>query len=71
MFLSASPPQKKMPPYSSGMDIVRVLARSGDGIRQWLAWLGRDSRNWSARVESVVVVPERARVVLTLICLSR
>ena len=37
-----------------GMDIVRVSCTSGDGIRQWLAWLGRSQPQLAARVESIV-----------------
>ncbi len=37
-----------------GMDIVRVSCTSGDGIQQWLAWLGRRQPQLAARVESVV-----------------
>ena len=37
-----------------GMDIVRVSCTSGDGIQQWLAWLGRRQAQLAARVESVV-----------------
>ena len=37
-----------------GMDIVRVSCTTGDGIQQWLAWLGRRQPQLAARVESVV-----------------
>jgi hydrogenase nickel incorporation protein HypB len=37
-----------------GMNIVRVSCTTGDGIQQWLAWLGRRQPQLAARVESVV-----------------
>ena len=37
-----------------GMDIVRVSCTTGDGIQQWLAWLGRRQPQLAARVGSVV-----------------
>ena len=37
-----------------GMDIVKVSCTTGDGIQQWLTWLGRRHPQLGARVESVV-----------------
>ena len=37
-----------------GMDIVRVSCTTGDGIQQWLAWLGRRQPQLAARVGSVM-----------------
>ena len=37
-----------------GMNIVRVSCTTGDGIQQWLAWLGRRQPQLAARVGSVM-----------------